>query len=104
MLSDSHHHIPDIVLPPSKVVDCICVILYGFLGPFAHSVELLERSDIALIDVLHVISVNEARQTLEPLLFTREKVKSASVDGAAFTEARRRAVIIWSLHHVFDYA
>ena len=104
LLSDSHHHIPDIVLPPSKVVDCISVILYGFLGPFAHSIKLLERSNIALINVLHVISVYEARQTLEPLLFTREKVKSTSVDWATLTEARRRAVIIWSLHHVFNYA
>ena len=85
-------------------MDCIFVILNGFLGLLAHSIELLKRPNIALVDVLHVISVDEARQTLEPLFFTREEVEPTAVDWAALTKAGRRAVVIRSLHHVFDYA
>ena len=103
-LSNLHHHISDIILPPTKVMDSICVILYRFLGLFAHSIKLLKWPYIAPIDVLHVIFVNEAWQTLEPLLFTREKVQPAAVDRASLSEAGRRAIIIRSLHHVFNYA
>ena len=35
LLANTHNHIPNVILPPTEVVDCICILLDSFLGLFA---------------------------------------------------------------------
>ena len=44
------------------------VLDYRFAGLLAHLIELVERSQVTLVDVLHVFAVDKAGQALVALL------------------------------------
>ena len=68
LLSNSHDHVPNVFLPLAQVVLCLIAIYNGLLCEFTHFVELVERCDIALVNILHILFVNEAGEALEALL------------------------------------
>ena len=77
------------------------VLDYRFAGLLAHLVELVERSQVTLVDVLHVFAVDKAGQALVALLLWGEKVEPTAVDRASLTQAAARPHVS-RLNHVFD--
>ena len=68
LLSNSHDHVTDVFLPLAQVVLCLIVVKNGLLCEFAHFVKRVERGDIALVNILDILLVNQAGEALEALL------------------------------------
>ena len=100
--SDAHDHIANVLLPPAQVSLGIPVLFNGLLCLAPDLVELLHRCNVALINVLDVVFVDEAGQTLESLLLGGEEVEPAPVDGAPLPKPTRRSVLP-CLHHCLYY-
>ena len=57
----AHDHIPYVLLPSAQVILGISVVDYGLFGLAADRVEALHRGDVTLVDVLHIVLIDEAR-------------------------------------------
>ena len=102
LLSDAHYHVTNIILPASQVVLGEIVIQNCLLCKLTHFVEFIERGNIALIDVLNVLFVDEAREALKALLFRRVKVQPASVNLTTLAKTLRSSHFSCLHHCLYD--
>ena len=61
LLAYAHDHISYVLLPSAQVILGVIVVDYGLFGLAADFVEALHRGDVTLVDVLHVVLIDEAR-------------------------------------------
>lgn len=85
-LSYAHHHVADVIFPQSQISNCTLVGLDCVLSVLSHLVKALEGGNIALVDVLYILFVDQTRKTLEALFLGRVKVEARAVDRTPFAQ------------------
>ena len=99
--ADAHDHVSYVALPASQVPLRLPILQNGLLSLFTDLVEALHRLDVALVDVLDIVFVDEAAEALESLLFGAVKVQATPMNCTAFAQSARGSVLS-CLHHGLD--
>ena len=86
---NSHDHISDVVFPSGDVCDCPAAVSDGNLRHVFDLVELFKTGNVALVDILDIVLVDEALLALERLFLARVEVEGAAVDRAPFAQLGR---------------
>ena len=100
-LPDPHNHIPYIVFPPCQLMLRVPIRLDRPLRELPHLVKLVQRGDIALVNVLHVVAIDEAGETLVALLARRVEIQPAAMYRTPLTQTLRSPGLS-RLHHCLN--
>jgi len=80
---DAHNHFPNVVFPHRKIWTCASVFFNSLFGLFPNHIKILKWRDVALVDVLHVLLVDETRKAFKSLLLAGIEVEACSMDITA---------------------
>ena len=85
--ANAHDHVSNVALPATQVHLRLLILQNGLLCLVANLMEALHRRNVALVDVLDIVLVDEATEALEPLLLRAVKVQTATMDLAALSQS-----------------
>ena len=101
LVSDALHHVAYIVAPASDISLGVLITLDCMLSSLSKLIKFLHRSDVALVNVLHILLADETLKALEGLVLAREEVETATVNVASLTLGNTSAGFS-SLDHSLD--
>ena len=101
LITNSHHHITNVVLPLGEIVHCFRIVKDSLSCSLSYLLEFVHGVYIAFVDILDLLGVYQALQTLVALLLRGVEIEADAVDGAALAQHRRRSLLL-HLHHVLD--